>query len=85
MEKHRRLSQNVDVWKSRRNESAASAVAAVKVSGSILYDRKWGKFRKFCMDRNIQEGMGVFDPEGFYQPCLDVVIKIVEFFYYKVV
>lgn len=80
-----RCSGDVDIATKRRAEAAASTMAGVKCSSAYLYARKWSQFRAFCMDSKLQEGNGVLDPDGEKEPSGDVVGKIVEYFYYKVV
>lgn len=85
MSKHARTSRNQDVSASRRANAEAISMTGVKGSSAGLYERKWVQFKKFCLNPHLQEGSGVLDPDGGEQPNSDIVGKIVEYFYYKVV
>lgn len=82
--KKARFCSDVDIATRRRKGAAASTMGGVKSSSAKLYALKWEQFRKFCMDEKLQEGSCVMDPEGVNEPTPDIVSKIVEFFYYKV-
>lgn len=77
--------KNINFAKHRRVGAEAVCLDGVKGSSAGLYERKWAQFKAFSMDPMLQEGNGILDPDCCDEPSSDVISKIVEFFYYKVV